>query len=119
MDRGAFISGIYLTTSVTQPDSIQYPDGTGERYTRDVLGRVTQTRNHLGQVKWTKYDVLGRDTVSCGYDSVCVRKTYSGPDLVQLEEGLKVTATGGYATALRINKYDVDDYGRRVKEWLK
>jgi RHS repeat-associated protein len=116
---GKVTKSIYLTTTSMQPDSVQFPDSTGERYARDALGRIVQTRNQLGQVRWAKYDVMGRDTVACGYDSLCSRRSYNGPDLVQLEEGLKATSTGGYNSALRVAKYDADGYGRRVKEWLK
>ncbi len=109
----------YSTPSSFQYDSLRYGDGTGERVDRDAVGRITRTRNHLGQLKWSWYDVLGRDTLNCGYDSVCARKTYSGPDLVQLEEGIRLNASGTYSAALRIAKYDVDGYGRRSKEWIK
>lgn len=116
---GKVTKSVYLSSSAFQPDSVQFPDTTGERYTRDAMGRITQTKNQLGRTKWTAYDVLGRETVTCGYDSVCIRRTYTGPDLVQLEEGLKANTSGGYAAALRVSKYDVDGYGRRVKEWLQ
>jgi RHS repeat-associated protein len=115
---GKVTTSVYLSGTSTQPDSLRFPDTTGERYTRDGFGRITQTRNQLGQYSWTKYDALGRDTVTCGYDSLCTRKTYNGPDLVQLEQGLKASSSGGYVAALRVSKYDVDGYGRRVKESL-
>jgi RHS repeat-associated protein len=115
---GKLTKYVYLATTSMQPDSTQFPDTTGEHYTRDGFGRITQTRNQLGQYSWTKYDVLGRDTVTCGYDSLCTRKVYSGPNLVEMDEGLKATPTG-YAAGLRVSKYDVDGYGRRVHEWLQ
>jgi RHS repeat-associated protein len=116
---GKTTKNVYLSTSSFQPDSVQFPDTTGERYTRDAMGRITQTKNQLGQVKWNAYDVLGRETLTCGYDSLCARRTYNGPDLVLLEEGLMANASGGYGAALRVSMYDVDGYGRRVKEWMQ
>lgn len=107
----------YPTNSARQPDSVTFADGTGERYRRDVLGRIVSVRNSMMQTRTVAYDALGRDTLSCGFDGACRRSVYDGPDLVRLEEGGHLL-NGAFAQPLRTVRYEVDGHGRRIKEWL-
>jgi len=113
---GAVTTYVYNGTS-QQPDSVRFSDGSGERYTRDGLGRIVAVKNSLGQVRTTSYDALGRDTLSCRYDGSCTRNVYDGPDLVRTEEGGQILS-GVFAMPQRTRRFAVDGWGRRVKEWL-
>jgi YD repeat-containing protein len=115
---GAVTTYVYLTTTAMQPDSTTFADGIGERYTRDVLGRILSTRNQFGQIATTAFDAVGHDTLSCAYDGSCVRHVYNGPNLVRLDEG-GILVSGQFSSPLRVSSYVVDGYGRRTQEWLQ
>lgn len=111
------VTTYWYSGSKMQPDTVTFADGSGERYTRDALGRVIEIKNSLGQVRTTAYDALGRDTLSCGIDGVCVRNVYDGPDLVRTEEGGQILS-GKFVNPLRTRRFEVDGWGHRIKEWL-
>jgi YD repeat-containing protein len=114
---GVVTTNVYLSSTSEQPDSVTFADGTGERYTRDILGRITAVKNSLGQTRTTAYDALGRDTLSRNYDGVHTRTVYDGPDLVRLQEG-GLVGNGIFRNPIRTHRYEVDAYGRRLKEWI-
>jgi RHS repeat-associated protein len=109
----------YSALTRSLPDSVTFADGTGERYTRDAAGRITKTRNQVGQFSHAWYDKASRDTLRCGFDSLCTRSRYDGPDLVGTEDGIRLASNGSKSSPMRVRKFEVDGYGRRVKELLQ